>query len=89
MTAKKNAAPKQTTKKATKKTATKNLSNDSTVTIDGVEYKMSALSAEAKAQLQRVQVVDAEINRLTVQAAIANTARSSYLAALQAALPKK
>ena len=57
-----------------------------TITIDGQEYDLDSLSAEAKSQLQMVQLTDAEITRLTAQLAIAQTARRAYAVALQQAL---
>lgn len=47
---------------------------------------MDQLFAEAKAQLTGLQLTDAEILRLQIQLAIAQTARNTYAKALQAAL---
>lgn len=57
------------------------------ITIDGVEYALSSLSAEAKGQLQMLQVTEQEIKRLQTQLAIAQTARNAYTKALLASLP--
>jgi len=57
------------------------------ITIDNKEYELDNLSNEAKAQLQSIQFVDAELQRLQAQAAILQTARISYSKALQEALP--
>lgn len=58
-----------------------------TIKIDNKEYDLDTLSDEAKAQLQSLQFVDAELQRLNAQAAVLQTARMSYSKALQAALP--
>lgn len=57
------------------------------ITIDNIEYDLDSLSDEAKAQLTSLQFVDAEIQRLTAQSAVLQTARMAYSKALQAALP--
>lgn len=59
----------------------------STITIDNHAYDLDTLSDEAKAQLQSLQFVDAELARLQAQAAVLQTARVAYSKALQAALP--
>lgn len=59
-----------------------------TLTIDGAEYPVDALSDQAKQQLANLQVCDQEIQRLQQQLGIAQTARASYARALQDALPK-
>lgn len=58
------------------------------VNIDGKDYDTDTFSAEAKAQLTSLQVTDAEIQRLNIQLAIAQTARNAYAKALQEMLPK-
>jgi hypothetical protein len=58
------------------------------VNIDGVEYLLSDLSNEAKAQIQSLQFVEAEIGRLNAQAAVASTARMAYQKALKELLPQ-
>ncbi len=57
------------------------------ITIDGQKYDLDSLSDEAKAQLTSLQFVDAELQRLTAQTAVLQTARMAYSKALQAALP--
>jgi hypothetical protein len=52
------------------------------ITINGTNYTTAKLSAEAHAQVQNIQVVDAEIGRLQQQLAIAQTARNAYSSAL-------
>jgi len=59
------------------------------VTIDGQEYLLSDLSDEAKAQLQSLQFVEAELRRLQALQAVAGTARVAYQNALKEALPKQ
>lgn len=57
------------------------------IKINDKEYKLDDLSEDAKAQLQGIQVADAEIKRLNIQLALAQTARNAYSQALQAVLP--
>lgn len=57
------------------------------ITIDNQDYDLDTLSDEAKAQLQSLQFVDAELARLKAQSAVLQTARMAYAKALQAALP--
>ena len=57
--------------------------------IDGVEYLVKDLSDEAKAQIQSLQFVEAEINRLKALVAVASTARLAYQTALKDLLPKQ
>lgn len=57
------------------------------ITIDNQDYDLDTLSDEARAQLQSLQFVDAELARLQAQAAVLQTARIAYSKALQAALP--
>ena len=58
------------------------------IKIDGKDYDTEELSAQAKAQLVLLQVTDAEIRRLNIQLAIAQTARGAHAKALQELLPK-
>ncbi len=57
------------------------------IKIDNIDYDLDTLSDEAKAQLTSLQFVDAELQRLTAQTAVLQTARMAYSKALQAALP--
>ena len=57
------------------------------IKIDSKEYELDGLSGEAKAQLQSLQFVDGELQRLQAQAAVLQTARVAYAKALQEALP--
>ncbi len=63
--------------------------NEAKVNIGGVEYLLSELSDEAKAQIKSLQFVEAEIGRLNAQAAVASTARMAYQNALKDLLPKQ
>ncbi|MEI6804124.1 MAG: DUF6447 family protein [Burkholderiales bacterium] len=57
-----------------------------TIRIDEKDYDLDTLSDEAKAQIQSIQFVDAELVRLQAQAAVLQTARAAYGKALQQAL---
>ncbi|MBP6718111.1 MAG: hypothetical protein KA173_04545 [Rhodoferax sp.] len=59
----------------------------SKITIDSTDYELDQLSDDAKAQLQSLQFVDSELNRLSAQTAVLQTARMAYFKALKAALP--
>ena len=56
------------------------------ITIDGKDYDPEQLSNEATSQLTSLQVTDAEIQRVQIQLAIAQTARNVYATALKSAL---
>lgn len=58
------------------------------ITIDGKEYKLSDLSHKAKEQLTNLQFVDAQIQQLNNEWAVADTARIGYTNALKAELEK-
>ena len=58
----------------------------SIVKIDNKEYEFDNLCADAKAQLGMLQFVDAELQRLSAQTAILQTARVAYAKALNDAL---
>ncbi|MEW5057708.1 MAG: DUF6447 family protein [Cycloclasticus sp.] len=57
------------------------------IKINDVDYQLDDLSDDAKGQLKGIQVADAEIKRLNMQIALAQTARNAYMQALQAVLP--
>ena len=61
---------------------------DQKITIDEVEYNLSELSDNAKAQLASIQFVDAQIQQLNNEWAVADTARMGYTNALKAELAK-
>lgn len=56
------------------------------INIDNQDYDLDTLSADAKAQLASIQFVDAELQRLTAQTAVLQTARIAYANALKQAL---
>ncbi|MCG6659762.1 hypothetical protein HOP52_18595 [Halomonas campisalis] len=60
-----------------------------TITIDGVEYQLSELSEEARAQVINLRVTDQEIAKLKQQLAIYQTARAAYARALGEKLPSQ
>ena len=57
-----------------------------TVKIDDIEYDTDSMSADALANLQSIQFVDAEIARLNAKVAVLNTARLAYATALNGLL---
>lgn len=59
---------------------------DQKITIDEIEYNMSDLSDNAKAQLANIQFVDAQIQQLNNEWAVADTARIAYTNALKSEL---
>lgn len=56
------------------------------IKIDNQDYDLDTLSADAQAQLASLQFVDAELQRLTAQTAVLQTARIAYANALKQAL---
>ena len=62
--------------------------NDQKISIDGVEYVWDELSDSAKAQVTNIQFVDAQIQQLNNEWAVADTARIGYTRALKAELEK-
>ena len=61
---------------------------DQKITIGDTEYDASNLSDEAKKQIQNLQFVDAQIQQLKSEWAIADTARIGYTRALNTELAK-
>ena len=59
-----------------------------TVTVNGKEYVLDDLSANAKAQLLNIQFVDAQLQQLNNEWAVADTARIGYTNALKRELKK-
>ncbi len=59
------------------------------ITIDGIAYNLADLTDAAKQQLGNVRLVDQELAHLQRQRAIASVARSAYVGAVAAALPKE
>ncbi|WP_438992344.1 DUF6447 family protein [Lentibacter sp.] len=60
--------------------------SDQTITVDGVDYKLADMSDAAKAQLANIQFVDAQIQQLRNEWAVADTARLGYSGALKGEL---
>ena len=60
-----------------------NEAEDQKFSMDGVEYTMSDLSNEAKTQLKNIQFVDAQLQQLNNEWAVADTARIGYTNALK------
>ncbi len=58
------------------------------IKIDDVEYKLDDLSDIAKAQLANIQFVDAQLQQLNNEWAVADTARIGYTNALKDELAK-
>lgn len=54
-----------------------------TITIDDKEYETDDLSESTKAQITSMRLADAEIQRLNIQLAIAQTARNAYALAVR------
>lgn len=59
------------------------------ITIDGVSYNVDELTEAAKQQLGNVRLVDQELARLQRQRAIAGVARTAYVNAASAQLPRE
>jgi len=59
---------------------------DQKINIDGKEYALSELSDNARAQVANLQFVDAQIQQLNNEWAVADTARIGYTNALKAEL---
>ena len=57
------------------------------IKIDNKDYDTDTLSDETKSQLQSLQFVDVELQRLQAKAAVLQTARAAYAKALQQSLP--
>ncbi len=59
------------------------------INIDNVDYDFDTLPEAAKGQVQSLQFVEVELQRLDAQIAVYKTARGAYIAALKAAMPKQ
>lgn len=53
------------------------------ISIDGTDYILDNLSEKAKAQISNIQFVDTQIQQLTNELAISDTARIGYTNALK------
>ena len=60
--------------------------SDQTITVDGADYKLADMSDAANAQLANIQFVDAQIQQLRNEWAVADTARLGYSGALKGEL---
>ena len=60
--------------------------SDQTITVEGVAYKLADMSDAANAQLANIQFVDAQIQQLRNEWAVADTARLGYSGALKGEL---
>jgi hypothetical protein len=58
------------------------------IKIDGKEYETDDLPDEARDNLNNLNLCDQRLTQLKRDAAITQTARNAYAAALKAALPK-
>lgn len=62
--------------------------NKNIVKIDDQEYDLDKLSDDAKSQLVNLQFVDAQLQQLSNELAVADTARIGYTNALKLELSK-
>lgn len=62
--------------------------NENKITIDGVDYNSDNLSDQAKTLLSNIQFVDAQIQQLNNELAVADTAKIGYANALKGDLAK-
>jgi len=72
--------------KKIKKEARMDQERAATITVDDVEYQLSEMSDDAKAQLSNIQFVDQQIQQLQNEWAVSDTARLGYQAALKGEL---
>ena len=56
---------------------------DEKVTIDGKEYSLGQLTENARVQIANIQFVDAQLQQLNNEWAVADTARIAYSKALR------
>ena len=63
--------------------------NEETITVDEIEYKVSELSDECRAEIQSLAFNEAMIVRLTNELAVAQTALNAYRRAVSETLPSK
>lgn len=59
----------------------------SNVTIDGIEYPLESLSAEAREQIARISAADRKLQELQVDFVLAQTARVAFVEKLKTLLP--
>ena len=58
------------------------------ITVDGVEYNTEDLSDNGKAQLASLQFLEVQLNKLSNEIAVYQTAKNAYIAALKPELAK-
>ncbi len=58
------------------------------ITVAGVSYRVSELSAEAQEQVANLRFVELQMTELSSKLAVFQTARNAYQAALQNLLPR-
>ena len=63
-----------------------NKKNEEKISIDGVDYKLADLSKTAKEHIASIQFVDAQIQHINNEWAVADTAKIGYTNALKAEL---
>ncbi len=63
------------------------LSQPSTITIDGREFSLDSLTAEAREQIARISAADRRLQELQVDFVITQTARASFAEKLKTLLP--
>lgn len=63
--------------------------DNETIKIDDVDYKMSELSDECRAEIHSLQFTEALIVRLNFELAVAETAKIAYQNAVVTKLPDK
>ncbi len=56
------------------------------ITVDDIEYNSEDLSDNGKAQLASLQFLEIQVNKLTSEIAVYQTARNAYVNALKAEL---
>tara|TARA_B110000240_G_C13488439_1_gene448515 strand:+ start:263 stop:475 length:213 start_codon:yes stop_codon:yes gene_type:complete len=61
--------------------------NNETIKIDDIDYKISELTDECKAEIQSLQFCETEVARLNALLAVAATARNAYRSAVAKLLP--
>ena len=60
--------------------------NDKTINIDDVKYNLDELSEDAKSQIDNIRFIDAQLQQLNNEWAIADTARIAYTRALKSSV---
>ena len=58
------------------------------IKVDDIEYNLDDMSENAKAQIANIQFVDAQLQQLSNELAVSDTARIGYTNALKAELTK-